>query len=189
MRKIIVFENVTVDGFMAGPNGELDWAIHDDEVTRNSQEGQASIDLFLFGRVTYDMMAGFWPTPAGQAANPVFADVLNNAPKIVFSTTLKRADWQKTEVIRELDKDQLLALKQSPGKNMMIFGSGTIVNQLAGPGLIDEYQLMVNPVILGQGKPLFQAGPDKIDLKLVNTKTFNNGIVLLQYQPATNRGE
>ena len=97
MGKIIAFENVTLDGFMAGPNGEIDWAIRDDEVTQNSKEGNDSIDLYLFGRVTYDMMASFWPTPAGKSANPVFAEVLNNTPKIVFSTTLKKADWQNTE--------------------------------------------------------------------------------------------
>jgi dihydrofolate reductase len=183
MRKIIVFENVTLDGFMAGPNGEIDWAIRDDEVTQSSQEGQDSTDLFLFGRVTYEMMASFWPTSAGKSANPVFAEVLNNTPKIVFSTTLKKADWQKTEVMKELNKDELLKLKQLPGKNMMIFGSGTIVNQLTKLGLIDEYQLMVNPIVLGKGKPLFKDTPERINLKLVKTKPFNSGLVLLQYQP------
>jgi dihydrofolate reductase len=183
MRKIIVFENVTLDGFMAGPDGELDWAIRDDEVTQYSKEGQASTDMFLFGRVTYEMMASFWPTPAGKSANPVFAEVLNNTPKIVFSTALQTADWQNTEVVKELTKDEILKLKQQPGKNMMIFGSGTLVERLAELGLIDEYQLMVNPVILGKGKPLFKDIKDRINLKLVKTKTFNSGIVLLQYQP------
>ncbi len=183
MRKIIVFENVTLDGFMAGPKGELDWAIRDDEITQYSRDGQGSTDMFLFGRVTYDMMASFWPTPAGKSANPVFAEALNNSPKIVFSSTLEKADWQNTEVVKELHKDEILKLKQQPGKNMMIFGSGTLVEQLAALGLIDEYQLMVNPVILGKGKPLFKDIKDRINLKLVKTKTFNNGIVLLQYQP------
>lgn len=183
MRKIFVFENVTLDGFMAGPNGEIDWAVRDDEVTQYSQEGQDSIDTFLFGRVTYDMMANFWPTPAGRSANPVFAESLNNTPKIVFSTTLKKADWQNTEVVKELTKEEILNLKQLPGKNMMIFGSGTIVEQLTKLGLIDEYQLMVNPVVLGKGKPLFKDTTGKINLKLVKTKTFKSGIVLLRYQP------
>jgi dihydrofolate reductase len=95
----------------------------------------------------------------------------------------KKADWQNTEVVKELNKDEILKLKQRPGKNMMIFGSGIIVGQLAELGLIDEYQLMVNPVILGKGKPLFKDIKDRINLKLVKTKTFNSGIVLLQYQP------
>jgi len=183
MRNIIVFENVTLDGFMAGPNGEIDWAIQDDEVTQYSKEGQDSTDMFLFGRVTYEMMASFWPTPAGKSANPVFAEVLNNSPKIVFSSTLEKADWQSTEVVKELNKEEILKMKQQPGKNMMIFGSGTIVEQLTNLGLIDEYQLMVNPVILGKGKPLFKDIKDRINLKLVKTKTFSKGIVLLQYQP------
>ena len=177
MRNIIVFDNVTLDGFIAGPNGELDWALQDDEITQYSKAGQSSIDTFLFGRVTYDMMASFWPTPAGKSANPVFAAALNNSVKSVFSSTLQKADWQHTEVVRELRKDEILEM------NMMIFGSGTIVEQLTNLGLIDEYQLMVNPVILGKGKPIFNGVKDRMKLKLVSTKTFGSGVVLLQYQP------
>ncbi len=182
MRKIIVFENVTLEGFMSGPNGEFDWAIQDDEITQNSRDGNYSVDMFLFGRVTYDIMASFWPTPVAQSINPVFANALNNAPKIVFSRTLAKADWQNTRVVKELTKEEILALKQEPGKNMMIFGSGTLVEQLTNLGLIDEYDLMVNPILLGKGKPLFQGINDRLKLKLANTKTFNNGVVLLQYQ-------
>lgn len=101
----------------------------------------------------------------------------------MFSTTLKKADWQNAEVVKELTNEEMLKLKQQPGKNMMIFGSGTIVEQLTKLGLIDEYQLMVNPVVLGKGEPLFKNITDKINLKLANTKTFKSGIVLLQYQP------
>jgi dihydrofolate reductase len=183
MRKIIVFENVTLDGFMAGPNGELDWPIRDDEVTEFSKEGNDSTDMFLFGRVTYDMMASFWPTPVGKSTNPAFAESLNNTPKIVFSTTLKKADWQNTEVIQELTKEEILKLKQLSGKNMMIFGSGTLVEQLTKMGLIDEFQLMMNPVVLGKGKPLFNNITDRMNLTLVSSKTFKSGLVLLQYQP------
>ncbi|MHB8596171.1 MAG: dihydrofolate reductase family protein [Ktedonobacteraceae bacterium] len=156
MRKLIVFENVTVDGFMAGPQEEIDWAIRDDEVTENSREGQGIIDLFMFGRVTYDMMASFWPTEAGKSANPVFANALNNTPKIVFSRTMEKADWEHTTVL---------------------------VEQLTNLGLIDEYHLMVNPVLLGKGQPLFNNIRERMNLKLFNAKTFRSGIVLLQYQP------
>lgn len=182
MRKIIVFENVTLDGFMAGLNGELDWAMQDDEITQYAKEGQDSIDTILFGRVTYEMMASFWPTPAAESINPVFANSLNNTPKIVFSRKLEKADWKNTRVVKELTKEELLKMKQVPGKNIMIFGSGTLIEQLTNLGLIDEYQLMVNPVILGKGRPLFKDIKDRIKLKLVNFKTFNTGIVLLQYQ-------
>jgi len=182
MRKILVFENVTLDGFMAGPNGELVWPVRDDEVTEYSKEGHDSTDMFLFGRVTYDMMANFWPTPMGKSTNPVFADALNNTPKIVFSTTLKKADWQNTEVAQELTKEGIIEMKQRPGKNMMIFGSGTLVEQLTKLGLIDEYQLMMNPVVLGKGKPLFNNITDRLNLTLVQTRMFKSGLVLLQYQ-------
>src|SRR6266480_6890022 len=137
---------------------------------------------FFFGRVTYDMMASFWPTPMGKSTNPVFAEALNNTPKIVFSKTLKKADWQNTEVAQELTKEGILKLKQRPGKNMMIFGSGTLVEQLTKLGLVDEYQLMVNPVVLGKGKPLFNNITDRMNLNLVSSKTFKSGLVLLRYQ-------
>jgi dihydrofolate reductase len=185
MRKILVFENVTLDGFMAGPNGELDWAIRDDEVTEYSKEGNESTDTFLFGRLTYDMMASFWPTPMGKSANPVFAEALNNAPKIVFSRTLKTADWQHTAVVHEITKEKILTLKQRPGKNMMIFGSGSLVEQLTNLGLIDVYELMMNPVVLGKGIPLFKNIRARINLTLVQTRTFKSGLVLLRYQPVT----
>lgn len=183
MRKIIVFENVTVDGFMAGPDGDIDWAIRDDEVTQNSREGQEVTDLFMFGRITYDMMASFWPTPVAQSINPVFANALNNTPKIVFSRTMGKPDWQHTTVLKELTTEEILHIKQEPGNNIMIFGSGSLVEQLTNLGLIDEYHLMVNPVLLGKGKPLFNNVRNRLNLKLFNTRTFRSGIVLLQYQP------
>ena len=131
MRKILIFENVTLDGFMAGPNGALDWAVRDDEVTEYSKEGRDSTDLFLFGRVTYDMLASFWPTPMGKSANPVFAEALNNTHKMVFSTTLnKRRLAEYSDSSRHSPKEKILKLKQLPGKNMMIFGSGSLVEQL-----------------------------------------------------------
>ncbi len=183
MRKLIVFENVTLDGFMAGADGEIDWAIRDDEVTENSKEGQGVTDLFMFGRVTYDMMASFWPTEVAKSTNPVFANALNNTPKIVFSRMMEKADWQNTRVVKELNTEEILRIKQEPGQNIMIFGSGTLVEQLTNLGLIDEYHLMVNPVLLGKGKPLFNNIRDRVNLKLFNTETFSSGIVLLQYQP------
>lgn len=184
MRELYVFENITLDGFIGGPHGEIDWAIHDDEVTQLSRQGQASTDLFLFGRVTYDMMAGFWPTPGGEAANPTFARILNNTPKIAFSRTLKTARWQNTELMAELSRDSILGLKSRPGKNIMIFGSASIVEQLSRLGLIDEYQLIVNPVVLSQGKRLFGDTPDRIRLDLVDAHTFKSGLVFLRYRPS-----
>jgi dihydrofolate reductase len=183
MRKIIVFENITLNGMMAGPKGELDWAIQDAEVTDYTREGGDTIDTFVFGRVTYDMMAMFWPTPAGKSANPVFANALNKAQKIVFSRTLKKAEWQPTEVIPEIDKEKVIKEKERPFKDIMIFGSRSIVSQLTRLGLIDEYQLMVNPIILGKGLPLFDETLGKVNLKLVRSRAFKSGLELLVYQP------
>lgn len=183
MRKIIVFENVTLDGFMAGPKGELDWEmIRDDEAAQYAKEGQSSTDTILLGRVTYDMMAGFWPTPAAASQHPIFTNFMNDSPKVVFSRTLKKADWKNTIVVKEINKEEILKMKQQPGKNMIIFGSGSIVNQLADLGLIDEYQLMVNPVILGKGKPLFNDVKDRINLKLLKARTFKSGGAALHYE-------
>ncbi|MHC1785177.1 MAG: dihydrofolate reductase family protein [Anaerolineaceae bacterium] len=156
MRKIIVFNHVTLDGFFAGPNGELDWPVKDDgESTEFAREGQGEADTFIFGRVTYEMMAGYWPTPAAIAQNPVFANALNNNAKIVFSKTLTKTGWANTQLWHEINREEILKLKALPGKNMLIFGSGTIVQQLTALGLIDEYQLILNPLVLGKGKPLF----------------------------------
>jgi dihydrofolate reductase len=152
-------------------------------MTQSVREGSGSIGQYLFGRVTYEIMARFWPTPAGQAANPVFAGALNSAPKIVFSKTLPAVGWQNTEIARELSEDSIRQIKQQPGNDIMIFGSGSIVNQLARLGCIDEYQLMLNPLVLGQGKTLFD-NSQQMSLQLVSSQPFRNGVVQLTYRPA-----
>jgi dihydrofolate reductase len=183
MRKIIVFNHVTLDGFFAGPNGELDWPVKDDgESTDFAGEGQGEVDTFIFGRVTYEMMAGYWPTPAAIAQNPVFANSLNNNAKIVFSKTLTAAGWKNSRLLHEIDRDEILKLKALTGKNMLIFGSGAIVQQFTTLGLIDEYQLILNPVTLGRGKPLFSQSAGRLDLRLINSRAFCNGNILLHYQ-------
>lgn len=168
---------------MAGSKGEIDWAIRDDEVTELSSRGQDSTDLFMFGRITYDMMAGFWPTPAGKSANPTFAAILNSTSKVAFSRTLKMADWPNTELLAELNTDRILELKSRPGKTIMIFGSGSIVDQLSTLGLIDEYQLILNPVVLGRGKRLFGDTAAMMNLDLMDASTFKSGLVFLRYRP------
>lgn len=183
MRKIIVFENVTLDGMMSGPNGEIDWATRDDELTDLTRGGQASTGLFLFGRVTYDMMAGFWPTPAAMDANPTFARILNTSAKLVFSRTMKSAAWQNTTLSSDLTADRVTGLKQQPGDSIMIFGSGSIVDQLSALGLVDEYQLVVNPVVLGSGRRLFGPTAGSTKLELLDSRTFKSGLVFLRYRP------
>jgi len=185
MRKIIVSNYVTLDGFFAGPKGEIDWFVWDDETASYSRELMASIDTILFGRVTYELMAGYWPTTSQPAEDPVIINFMNNSPKIVFSRSLAKPDWNNTHVVREIGKDEILKMKQGPGRDMVIYGSGSIVSTLTRMGLIDEYLLFVNPVVLGSGKPMFIGLQNKVDLKLLGTRTFQCGVVLLRYQFAT----
>jgi len=186
MNKISVFNHVTADGFFAGPNGEINWfqAVHDDEWNRYAQEhADLSGNTLMFGHTTYEMMKNWWPTPAARQMDPVMAGVMNNSPKIVFSKRLKSVadepNWKNIRVFHEIDPDEIQHLKRK--ENITILGSGTIVQQLATLGLIDEYSLVLVPIFLGEGKLLFK-GVDKTNLRLVEQKTFGNGIVLLRYQ-------
>jgi dihydrofolate reductase len=181
MRRIIVSNYVTLDGFFAGPKGEIDWFVWDEETAECMKGLLGSIDTILFGRVTYELMAGYWPT--ATAEDPIITNFMNNAPKIVFSRTLARADWKNTEVVKEINKDEVSKMKQRPGRDMVIFGSGSIVSAFAQSGVIDDYRIFVNPVVLGRGKPLFQGLKERLKLKLSGTKAFHNGVVLLHYEP------
>jgi dihydrofolate reductase len=145
-----------------------------------SRELLYSIDTILLGRVTYELMASYWP--AATAEDPVITVGMNNLPKIVFSKTLERADWKNTRLIKEINKEEVFKMKLQSGKDMVIFGSGSIVSIFAQLGLIDEYRIIVNPVVLGNGKPLFKDIRDRINLKLLKTTTFSsNGNVILYY--------
>jgi len=179
MRKIIVSNYVSLNGFFAGPNGEIDWFLWDDETEEYAKELAASIDTILFGRVTYDLMAGYWPTAATE--NPVITDYMNHSPKIVFSRSLEKAEWNNTRLLREIDQEEILDMKEQPGKDLVIYGSGSIVSTLAGSGLIDDYRIFVNPVVLGSGKHLFAGLKERLKLNLLSTKTFRCGVVLLHY--------
>jgi dihydrofolate reductase len=185
MRKIIAFTNVSVDGYFAGPNGEIDWfKVSDDEETAFTHEAATQSATLIFGHTTYEMMAGFWPTPDAVRNDPVVAGVLNNAPKIVFSKTLSPVNdgpvWKNVSVLHEIKKEEISRLKEQAGGDFVILGSGMIVQQLANLGLIDEYQLMVHPVVLGAGKYLFR-GFNRTNLKLLDIRTFRSGKVFLKY--------
>lgn len=188
MRKIIVFNLVSVDGVFAGPKGEIDWHNYDDEMGTYSVEQLRSLGALIFGRTTYELMASYWPTPNGIKGEPVVAGIMNSIPKIVFSETLKEAKdgrlWKNVTVFHEIKPEQIIKMKEQEGGDIAIFGSGTIVQQFANLGLIDEYRLVVNPVILENGKPLFKDVKDKRKLKLLSTRVFKNGNVLLCYEPA-----
>ena len=175
---------VTIDGFFAGPNGETDWHKYDEEMSANSIRLMKSLGLVIFGRLTYDLMAGYWPTPKGIQSEPAVADIMNNIPKIVFSKTLRNVKdgpvWKNVTVLSDLRADDINKIKEQKGKDIAILGSGTIVRQLTNLGLIDEYRLILNPIVLETGKPLFKDYPD---LRLLGIRSFRNGNVLLTYKP------
>jgi dihydrofolate reductase len=188
MRKIVVFNNVTIDGYFAGPHGEIDWfkVDKDEEFDEFSREQSKSGDTLIFGRTTYELMRSYWPTPDAIKSNPDMAEVMNNIQKIVFSKTLQSVEesshWKNIRLLHEIQAQEIVDLKDEKGKGIAILGSGSIVQQFANLGLIDEYILQVNPVILGAGKNLF-ANVKKMNLKLIEARTFKNGIVWLRYQP------
>lgn len=185
MRKILAFDNLSLDGMFADAEGGLAWVRHDgDELTEYVKRSRGNIDTYLFGKSTYQMFASFWPTPAGKAANPYFAKLLSEGQKIVFSRTLEKADWENTVIEPAADANTIGRLKASKGGDCLIFGSGRLVRDLTQQGLIDEYQLVINPVILGGGGPLFSPLPRHIRLQLLEAKPFKNGTVLLRYRPA-----
>jgi dihydrofolate reductase len=141
------------------------------------------VDTILLGRVTYELLANYWlsSSPSTNEIDPIIIDKMNNLPKIVFSNTLEKAEWKNTRLIKRINAEEILKMKKQPGKNMMILGSGSIVSALTNLGLIDE-NLLVTPVVLGRGKPLFKDLNSRQKLKLIKTKTFRSGVVALNYQ-------
>jgi dihydrofolate reductase len=155
MRKIIMFENVSLDGYFAGPNGEIDWFVaHPGNQEDNgfAIDSIKSTDTLLFGRVTYELMASYWPTADAMKNSPILAERMNNLPKIVFSRTLDNVKWQNTSLVKDNIEGEIEKMKNQSGKNMAILGSGSIVSSFGQRGLIDEYSFMVNPIILGDGQ-------------------------------------
>jgi dihydrofolate reductase len=183
MRKMIVFIMVSLDGFFEGQNQELDWHNVDEEFQNFAIEQINAVDLLLFGRVTYELMSGFWPTPEAIKADPLTAEKMNAMPKIVFSTTLRKANWNNTRLVNNNIKEEIVKLKQEPGKDLIIFGSSDLTVSLTKLGLIDEYRFMINPVVIGNGKSLLKGIQKTLKLKLLKTKVFRSGNVLLYYQP------
>jgi dihydrofolate reductase len=186
MRKLVAFNQVTLDGYFADVNGDISWAKRDSKdpewstfVADNANAG----GLLLFGRITYELMASYWPTPYAISNDPVVAQRMNNLPKVVFSRTLDQAPWNNTKLVKGGMAAAIRKMKEEPGEDMAILGSGSIASQLAQEGLIDEYQIVVNPVVLGKGRTMFDGIKEKLSLKLTRTRTFGNGNVLLCYEP------
>lgn len=181
MRKLRVFNLVTLDGYFSGEGGDISWHNVDAEFQEYAEKNSNSGNTLLFGRVTYELMAGYWPSPEALKNDPIVAQAMNSSPKIVFSRTLKSADWANTRLVKDDMLGEVRRLKERSGKDLTILGSGSIVAQLAQAGLIDEYQILLNPVILGKGKTMFEGVKDKLALKLTEARTFGNGNILLCY--------
>lgn len=183
MRKLSVFNLVTLDGYFAGKGGDISWHTVDAEFNKYAEEKANSGNILVFGRVTYELMSSYWPTLEAVKNDPIVASGMNSAEKIVFSRTLAKADWHNTRLVKDDLLTEIDRLKQQSRKDLTVLGSGSIVSQLARQGLIDEYQILVNPVALGAGKTMFEGITDRIVLKLVNVRQFGNGGVLLTYRP------
>ena len=183
MPKLGVFNLMTLDGYFAGQGGDISWHQVDAEFQELAEKNSNSGNTLLFGRVTYELMAGYWSSPEALQNDPIVAQGMNRASKIVFSRTLAKADWANTRLVKEDMLGTVRALKEQPGRDLAILGSGSIVAQLAQAGLIDEYQILFNPVVLGKGKTMFEGIRNRIALKLTSTRTFRNGNVLLVYEP------
>lgn len=186
MRKLVAFEQVTLDGFFTSLDGDISWAhkAPQDEEWNDFVAGNAkSGGVLVFGRVTYELMASYWPTPMASQNDPAVAEHMNRMPKVVFSRTLTEVSWSNTTLLSGDPAAEMRRMKSDPGEDMAILGSGSIVSQLAEAGLIDELQLVVNPIVLGKGRKLFESIQERLALKLTKTRTFGNGNVLLCYEP------
>jgi dihydrofolate reductase len=184
VRNIIYQMSVSLDGFFEGPNRDIGWHLVDDEWHTHVNEELSTMSAFLDGRVTYELMAGFWPTadqnPSTGAPTVEFARIWGDMPKIVHSTTLERADW-KTTIVREVVPEEVTELKSQPGGDMVL-GGADLAATFMRHGLVDEYRLYIHPIVIGQGKPMFQESERRIPLQLVETRPFSNGVFLLRYQ-------
>lgn len=183
MRKLNVFNFITLNGYFEGPNHDTSWHKHGGEENKYSDDSLQSKNILLFGRRTYEMMYNFWPTPMASEMFPETAKGMNKSEKIVFSTSLKKAEWNNTKVIGGNIVEEMKRLKKKKGNDLTILGSGSIVTLFADAGLIDSYQIMIDPVAIGKGTTLFNGLQNKLDLKLTNTRTFKSGVVLLSYEP------
>ena len=186
MRKLSVFDQVSLDGYFADANGEMSFARKGDRdpewdafVSGNASGG----GTLLFGRVTYQMMAGFWSTPFAAETMPVVAERMNALSKVVFSRTLREAAWNNTKLVNGDLAGEVRRLKHEAGGDLTILGSGSIVARLTQDGLIDEYTIVVVPIVLGSGRSLFEGVARNVPMNLVASRVFNNGNVVLTYVP------
>jgi dihydrofolate reductase len=200
MRRIVTFDNVSADGCFADREGALDWVVQDDALNRDAaaaSSASAEPGTILFGRRTYELFEGFWrrfdedssapvpdPHATGESSDALraMADFINDATKVVFSKTLDDVTWRNARRLSELDPREIEAIKNEPGTDVMVFGSGSIVAQLTAHGLIDEYRFVVNPILIGSGRTLLGDASTSVRLKLLEAKAYPTGNVILRYE-------
>lgn len=186
MRKVVLFMHLSLDGFAAGPNGELEWIPYTDEAQEYADEVVNTVGTSIYGRVTYEGMESYWPTvptnPSSSKAERDHANWYINIEKVVISKSLEKIESNNTMLIKENIAEEIAKLKQQPGKDLVIFGSPSIARTFIELDLIDEYQLTISPVVLGSGIQLFQDNKKKINLKLLSTRTLQSGLFGLHYQ-------
>lgn len=183
MRRVLFFMLVSANGYYERAPWDIDWHMVDAEFNTFAEEQLDSVDTILFGRKTYEGMASYWPTPEAIAADPGTARRMNEKAKVVFSKTLPRAEWNNTHLVKGDAAAEVRRLKDEPGKDIAIFGSSDLTASLAVAGLVDEFRILVNPLALASGRPLFAGLTQDLALRLVGTRTFGNGNVLLRYVP------
>ncbi|MBV8631384.1 MAG: dihydrofolate reductase [Silvibacterium sp.] len=186
MRKLIVFNHVSLDGYFTDANSSLNWAkTRKDDAEWNAFVAQnaSGNGPLLFGRKTYELMTQYWPTPMAKQHDAAIADRMNALPKVVFSRSLRNVSWNNTRLVKDGLAEEVRRMKQEHGDGLTILGSGTLVAQLAEAGLIDEYHVVINPVALGKGRTMFDGITETLALKPTKSRTFGNGCVYLVYEP------
>ena len=185
MRKLSAFIFLSLNGYYKDGQNDISWHRHGTEENEFASDSMQQGNILLFGRITYELMAGYWPAPMAIEQNADVAAGMNQASKIVFSRTLAKAEWHNTTIMKNNVIEEIRKMKETPGSDMTILGSGTVVSQFAAHHLIDEFALMIDPVILDKGTSLFSGIPVSQNLQLVNSRTFKSGAMLLQYRPKT----
>ena len=178
MRRVIVSNVASLDGFFESRSKELDWVVTDAEFFEYAKGLLRTVDTLLFGRATYLHMASYWPT----APVDEIAEKMNNLSKVVFSKTLQKAEWSNSRLVTSNIEEEVSRLKGQPGKDMVVFGSAMLASALLQWGLVDEYRVILQPVLLGSGSPLFRDVTERIPMKLMSAKSFGSGVVLLSYE-------
>ena len=182
MGRLILFNMVTLDGLFEGPDHDISWHSVDDEFNDLALEQLAAPAGLVFGRVTYELMAGYWPSQEAKRDDPLVAERMNSLPKFVFSRTMDEVGWTNTRLVKGDAAREMAVLKHGAAGDFYVFGSADLAGTFTQAGLIDEYRLIINPVVLGGGTPLFK-GKERLRLRLAGYRTFANGNVLLRYEP------